>query len=168
MNNYICKNLFAAAAFGSMIVPLNAKEHEEQEVQADQTLPYVSSSWVNQGGSTMSLNFTATSQPGVYQITGSYVNNEAGFGCQGTSYPLSGTFYDGTSTMSFAVAWSNTHANCSSVTGWTGYLSYTDGRIYTDWNLAYRDSGGNPAIASGSDIFTRVQTKKLGSPFVEE
>ena len=122
MNKYVCKSLFAAAAFGSMIVPLNAKEHEEQEVQADQTLPYVSSSWVNQGGST----------------------------------------------MSFTVAWSNTYANCSSVTGWTGYYSYTDSRIHTDWNLSYRDSAGNPMIASGSDIFTLVQTKKLGSPFIEE
>jgi hypothetical protein len=93
------------------------------------------------------------------------VNNAAGFGCQGTHYPLSGIYYIGSSTMSFSVAWSNAYADCKSVTGWTGYYSYSDQRIHTDWNLAYLQSTGNPMIASGSDVFSPVQTVTLDNPF---
>jgi hypothetical protein len=53
MNTLITKPLIAAAAFGAIIVPLNAKEHEEHMVETGKILPNASSSWVNQEGSTM-------------------------------------------------------------------------------------------------------------------
>lgn len=155
-----------AVALALMLVaPAHADDHKSKT--AHDLLGSATNSWQNQGGSTMSFTLTQSTQPGVYTVTGNYINNEAGFGCQGTSYPLSGVFYDGTATISFSVAWSNAYANCASVTGWTGYYSPNDQTIYTDWNLSYLNSSGQMVIQSGSDQFTPVSTAKHPSPFAK-
>ncbi|MFP6756808.1 MAG: avidin/streptavidin family protein [Alphaproteobacteria bacterium] len=114
-------------------------------------------SWTNQSGSVASLTFTASSQPGTYVMSGYYVNNVAGYGCQGTPYPLSGIYYVNTQTISFSVAWSNSSEDCQSVTGWTGYfdVSQSPMTMTTNWNLAY-STGSGQAIAQGKDVFTNT------------
>ncbi len=114
-------------------------------------------SWRNQRGSVASITFTLSSQPGTYVLSGNYVNNAAGYQCQGTPYPLSGIYYANTQTLSFSVAWSNSSANCQSVTGWTGYfdLSQSPITMITDWNLAY-STGSGGAILQGQDVFSQV------------
>lgn len=112
------------------------------------------STWTNQSGSVATLSFSSSSQSGVYTVTGTYVNNAAGYPCQGTPYPLSGVYYTGNQTISFSVAWSNSSQDCQSVTGWTGYFLYNSGwSITTDWNLAQCSHSG-PTIIQGQDIFT--------------
>jgi hypothetical protein len=114
-------------------------------------------SWTNQRGSVASITFTVSSQPGTYVLTGNYVNNAAGYQCQGTPYPLSGIYYANTQTLSFSVAWSNNSQNCQSVTGWTGYfdLSQSPITMTTNWNLAY-STGSGGAIAQGKDVFSQT------------
>ena len=102
--------------------------------------------WVNQSGSVM--NFTLSSSG---QITGSYVNNAAGTGCQGTAYPLVGYLIG--DTIAWSVLWNNSTANCNSVTAWGGYYDPGTSSIITDWTLAYEGSQGG-AIENGSDTFT--------------
>ncbi|MEM8638721.1 MAG: avidin/streptavidin family protein [Cyanobacteria bacterium P01_G01_bin.54] len=117
--------------------------------------------WINQGGSKMTLVLAncGVSQPIVCQASGTYVNNEPGYKCQGSPYPLTGVYYINTQTISWSVAWSNGHDDCQSVTGWTGYLgSNSSGQLQflTDWNLAYATSGGGRTIQQGKDTFTKV------------
>ena len=81
-------------------------------------------------------------------ITGSYVNNAAGFQCQGTSYPLVGWYLNTATT--FSVIWSNSAANCNSVTAWTG--NYVGGNFVMDWSLS--QTGG--PILMGKDTFSLV------------
>ena len=117
--------------------------------------------WTNQGGSTMTLVFNCNgSQVGVCQLSGTYVNNESGFNCQGTPYPLTGVYYINTQTISWSVAWSNAYEDCASVTGWTGYLSILSNplQLVTDWNLAYSTGGNSRAILQGQDTFTQNTT----------
>jgi hypothetical protein len=138
---------------------------ESQSASFEESVAAAASGWTNQSGSTMTLIFTPSStQPGVYTLSGNYINNAAGFGCQGTPYPLAGVYYTNTLTLSFNVAWSNAHADCASVTGWTGFfnLSTTPISITTDWNLAYASSSGG-AITSGSDVFTQTSVVKTES-----
>lgn len=99
------------------------------------------SSWVNEYGSV----FTVTSVSSSGQITGNYVNNARGFGCQGTEYPVTGWVLE--NAISFTVIWNNATENCHSVTGWTGY--YANNAITTNWNLAT-----NTSISTGKDTFT--------------
>ena len=123
--------------------------------------------WKNQSGSIASLSFVpSTSQPGVYIVSGNYVNNAAGFNCQGTPYPLSGAYYAANQTISFAVAWSNGSDDCASVTGWTGYLdlSKTPWEMVTFWNLAYLSAGGSQ-ILQGKDNFTMIVPRVSESIF---
>ena len=158
----------SAAAAAISVVSLPSAAHAEANAMAvPEVLTNASNTWKNQSGSTMTISFNAASQPGVYTVTGSYINNASGFGCQGTSYPLNGVFYAGNSTIAFSVAWSNAYADCASVTGWTGYYSPADGAIHTDWNLSYQNGSGQMVIQSGSDQFTPASAMKLSSPFAQ-
>jgi hypothetical protein len=88
-------------------------------------------------------------------VSGVYVNNASGFLCKGTAYPLNGIYYANTQTISFSVAWSNANEDCQSVTGWTGYIKFSQSPLtmYTNWNLAFSGIGGQQ-IEPGKDIFT--------------
>ncbi len=150
----------ALVVFGVAVTadPAAARSIEEADHKA---LTEAASTWRNQDGSTMALTFTADpSNPGVYFLSGSYINNAAGYACQGTPYPLTGRYYANTLTASFNVVWSNAYADCQSVTGWTGYFSAgaSAWQFTTDWNLAYQDASGNMKIESGSDRFTQTNT----------
>lgn len=102
--------------------------------------------WVNQSGSVM--NFTVAPDG---SISGSYINNAAGTGCQGTSYPLNGWVYG--NNIAWSVSWTNPAASCNSVTAWAGYYDPSSSAIVTDWALAYQTGSGG-AIQTGSDVFT--------------
>lgn len=123
--------------------------------------------WTNQSGSTMTLFFNCNgNQVGVCQVSGTYVNNASGYKCQGTPYPLIGVYYINTQTISWSVAWSNSHEDCASVTGWTGYLALSSTsqlQFVTNWNLAYSTGGSGRAIMQGSDTFTQNTTVSSGS-----
>nr|6HDV_A Chain A, Afifavidin [Afifella pfennigii]6HDV_B Chain B, Afifavidin [Afifella pfennigii]6HDV_C Chain C, Afifavidin [Afifella pfennigii]6HDV_D Chain D, Afifavidin [Afifella pfennigii] len=121
-------------------------------------VPAVSSSWVNQDGSTMTLVFGAGNS-----VSGFYVNNAPGFGCQGTPYPLVGLTWG--NFIGFTVAWDNATANCNSVTSWTGFAEAagSDVTIVTDWNLAYQGSSSGE-IQQGSDTFTLVNKAMKETP----
>jgi hypothetical protein len=101
--------------------------------------------WVNQSGSVM--NFTLAAG-GI--ISGSYINNAPGTGCQGTAYPLTGWVYG--NTIAWSVAWTNATASCNSVTAWAGYYDPNTSAILTQWSLAYQTGSGG-AIQRGGDVF---------------
>lgn len=104
------------------------------------------SGWVNQSGSIMNFTALATGQ-----ITGTYINNAAGTGCQGSPYPLTG-WINGNN-IAWSVTWTNTTQNCNSVTAWGGYYTSSTGQITTNWVLAYQSaSGGTTQL--GQDVFT--------------
>ena len=127
------------------------------KLKLEELLSSTVSVWKNQEGSTASFSFKqSSSNPNVWDISGSYVNNAAGYHCQGTAYPISGSLYAPNLTATFDVVWSNAHEDCKSVTGWTGYfLAGTTGySLSTKWNLAYQNSSGDYQIVSGEDEFT--------------
>jgi len=136
------------------------------DAKIDERLTDSTSYWTNQSGSTMALTFDCNgSQPGVCQLSGVYVNNATGFNCQGTPYPLVGVYYINTQTVSWSVAWSNAFEDCASVTGWTGYLSFSSSslQLVTYWNLAYSTGGSGRAIMQGQDTFTQNPALSSGS-----
>ena len=138
---------------------------DNQQVDFEENMLAVASSWTNQSGSVASLSFEqSTSQPNVYVVSGIYVNNEAQYQCKGTPYPLSGIYYTNTETISFSVAWSNSSEDCQSVTGWTGYIDIDSSQVKmeTKWNLAYSDVSGRQ-IEQGSDTFTMTSTIRNAS-----
>jgi hypothetical protein len=147
----------AALAFALFLVGGTAFSPAAQAQDAF-AIPNVSSGWTNQSGSVMTLNFG----PGA-AVSGTYVNNAAGFGCQGTPYALSGWVLG--NFISFSVAWNNGIENCNSVTGWTGYAHIAGGtvQIQTNWSLAYQ-SGSGPQIMTGQDTFTQTSTMQKDSP----
>lgn len=161
MKNCIKYGLLLAA----FNLPVIAIAGDKAEMAADKpdfkSAVAAATSWKNQSGSTMSLDFTQDpSNPNIGIVTGSYINNAAGYACQGTPYPVTGRYYTNNLTISFNVIWSNAYANCQSVTGWTGYFAYTGSQwqIITNWNLAYETGGGQMTISSGADTFTMTGT----------
>jgi hypothetical protein len=138
-----------------------------QAAELDARLSDPATHWTNQGGSTMTLVFDCNgSQVGVCTLSGNYVNNESGFNCKGTPYPLTGVYYINTQTISWSVAWSNAHEDCASVTGWTGYLTLSSTsqlQFVTNWNLAYSTGGSGRAIMQGQDTFTQKTTVSSGT-----
>ncbi len=124
--------------------------------------------WVSQHGSVAHLNFTALPQQNTYSVSGTYVNNQQGYLCQGTPYPLTGVYYSGTLVISFSVDWANATADCQSVTGWTGYFQTTSTgwRLTTNWNLA-SNGISEPIIQQGNDIFT-LQTSVKSDRLIAE
>lgn len=137
----------AACAFGLFTVPVFAQE------------PLTAlSTWENTRGSILTIE-AIDSATGA--LTGSYVNNAAGYGCQGTEYPATGWVYD--DEISFSVRWANASADCKSITAWAGY--YANGRILTDWNLVAIDPAtGQPDITQGSDTFYPKTSATTGAP----
>jgi hypothetical protein len=114
------------------------------------SLASASSTWKNQYGSTMMISIDSFGN-----VTGYYINQAAGTGCQGSPYLLAGRITG--SFISFSVAWNNATENCNSVTGWAGYATVNGNKleIITDWNLAYQGAS-SPMIEQGSDTFTYV------------
>lgn len=102
--------------------------------------------WVNQSGSVLLI-----SMPAGGMFTGTYINNAAGTGCLGGSFPLTGRTTG--SHMAWSVAWTNATANCNSVTAWAGNFNSSTGVLTTKWSLAYTSQGGG-IIETGSDVFT--------------
>lgn len=138
---------------------------DNQQADFEENMLAVASSWTNQSGSVASLSFEkSASQPNVYVVSGTYVNNATEYQCKGTPYPLSGVYYANTETVSFSVAWSNSSEDCQSVTGWTGYIDIYSSqmKIETKWNLAYSDVSGRQ-IEQGSDTFTMTSTIRNAS-----
>ena len=134
---------------------------ESQQFDAESKLLSTTSSWMNQRGSVANLSFAPSpGQPHTYIVSGTFVNNAAGYNCIGTPYPISGFYYTEAKVISFTVAWSNATEDCRSITGWTGYFDYSlnPARLETDWNLAYSGSTG-PQILQGKDIFTSTATR---------
>lgn len=101
--------------------------------------------WVNQSGSVMNYTYSASGQ-----ITGTYINNAKGTGCQGTPFPLTG-WING-NTIAWSVIWKNSTVNCNSVTAWGGYYSPTSKEIKTNWVLAVQ-SGSDETVQLGKDVF---------------
>ena len=141
---------------------------DSSDATAEMQFLSTATSWQNTSGSVVTFSFQPSSQPSTYIVTGHYVNNAAGYRCQGTPYPLSGIYYANTQTISFSVAWANSTEDCQSVTGWTGYIDLATSplKMNTDWNLAYMSSSGQ-AIAVGSDLFT-MQAPVVQERLVEE
>ncbi len=129
---------------------------DEQSLNMENAMLSTATSWTNQSGSVASISFTQSpSQPATYLVSGTYVNNAAGYQCKGTAYPLSGIYYANTQTISFSVAWSNSAEDCQSVTGWTGYIDISQSplKMQTSWNLAFSGIAGHQ-IQPGNDTFT--------------
>ncbi|MDJ0626973.1 MAG: avidin/streptavidin family protein [Rhodobacter sp.] len=142
------------------VVLANSAAADSHASDPGMALAASTSSWQNQSGSTATFSFTpSVDQPGVYLVSGTYINRASGTGCQNTPYPLSGYYYSGNFAMSFSVAWSNTTANCQSITGWTGYFASVGSgyELRTDWNLVYINSGGGQ-IQQGQDTFQLITT----------
>ncbi len=126
------------------------------------SLAGTSTTWVNELGSIMTIDVGSDGS-----VSGTYVNNAQGTGCQGTPYVLSGRITG--NTIAFSVAWSNGTANCNSVTGWAGYAQVAANntiQIVTQWNLAYITSTGGQ-IQNGADLFT-YQPQTLRQSLLEE
>ena len=102
--------------------------------------------WVNQVGSLLSIN--SIDANGL--LTGTYINKEAGYGCQNSSYPVTGFVYG--TVISFTVNWQNSVETCNSITSWTGF--YFNGQISTLWQLVVSGSTSTSQIVQGSDTFT--------------
>ena len=126
------------------------------------SLSGTSTTWVNELGSVMTIDVAPDGS-----VSGTYVNNAQGTGCQGTPYVLNGRVTG--NTIAFSVAWNNGTANCNSATGWAGYAQVVSGstlQIVTQWNLAYIATNGGQ-IESGADTFT-YQPQTLRQSLLEE
>jgi len=99
--------------------------------------------WKNQNGS--ELRITSASRG---TIRGTFTNRAAGFGCQGTPYPVTGT--TGGTQIIFTVSF----AKCRSTATWRGSVQGLG--MTTPWVLRYV-SNGAPATKTGFDFFSRFQ-----------
>jgi Avidin family len=108
------------------------------------------SEWKNQRGSELRIE----SVDGSGAFKGHYVNNAAGFGCQGVPYDVTGKV-DGQS-IQFVVLWVNATERCNSLTSWRGIVS---GRtISTNWQLATVDKAtGEVKLIAGESVFERTK-----------
>lgn len=101
------------------------------------------SSWKNQRGSQLNV-WSVTNG----QIQGEFINNAAGFECQGIPYPATGQVSP--NSIYFVV----TFVKCNSFTIWRGRVNGP--QMPTRWKLFYVKPGGTPASLSGSDTFSRT------------
>lgn len=109
--------------------------------------PSLTAKWVNQRNSEMTI--TSVDAQGL--VTGTYINKASGFGCQNTSYPLTG-WTDGVR-MAISVRWKNATDDCNSITSWIGSL---EGDVLKlQWKIVYIDEQGKPAFKDGADDFSR-------------
>ena len=103
--------------------------------------------WVNELGSVLTIeSFNPDNS-----ITGTYVNNASGFGCQGTPYPING--WANSYAIGFSVLWTNASEDCNSLTSWTGYYDAASNTLVTHWNLVFMGQDG-PLVQPGQDTFT--------------
>jgi hypothetical protein len=115
--------------------------------QAQVTAP---SSWVNDKGSVM---WVQTLDPSTGRFTGTYVNNAAGFKCQGVLYPVEGSATG--NQVNFFVNWKGGAfaPDCKSMTIWNGRV--VGNRITTMWTLDYVGADWSFHRMTGQDVFTR-------------
>jgi len=114
------------------------------------------SAWTNQSGSTLYINTIDANG----LLSGTYINREAGYGCQNIAYPVTGWVY-GTA-ITFTTTWESQSESCNSITAWTGF--YAQGQITTLWQLVINGSTSPSQILKGSDVFTsstKVENKSL-------
>ena len=107
---------------------------------AAQQAPAASSVWVNELGSTMTIQSVGTDG----LITGTYVT---AVGCgAGTVRPLRGWYNKGA--ITFTVNWQE----CNSLTSWTG--NYNANTLTTLWLLTVSGPPQWNSITAGADTFT--------------
>jgi hypothetical protein len=112
-----------------------------------QIVPF--STWVNTRGATLTV-WTVDNVTGAF--TGTYVNNAAGFECQGAPYEVSGASKG--PSVTFTVNWKGFAVpDCKSMTIWRGGVA---GPILnTRWTLTYVGSDGRFHKLRGIDTFSR-------------
>jgi hypothetical protein len=118
------------------------------------------SAWVNQEGSTLYIN--GISAQG--ELTGTYINRAAGYGCQNSPYPVNGWVY-GTA-ISFSTKWQNSVESCNSITSWSGFYTNVggQGKITTLWQLVINGTSSPSQIIKGQDVFSQtsaIENKSL-------
>ncbi|QDM17079.1 hypothetical protein FNL55_14570 [Tardiphaga sp. vice352] len=107
------------------------------------------STWVNTRGSTLTAWFV---EPVTGSFIGTYVNNAAGFECQGAPYEVRG-LTKGTA-VTFKVDWNGLGVpDCKSTTIWQGRV--VGPTMSTRWTLDYTGRDGKPHRMYGRDRFTR-------------
>lgn len=107
------------------------------------------STWQNESGSY--LYFDSISPDG--KITGHYINNAAGYNCQGTPYPVVGWILPGTNTIAFTVQWSNQYENCAIV-----YLTNPSERgimVLSDGRQGHVQRSSQPHLRRAQPAFLR-------------
>jgi hypothetical protein len=118
------------------------------------------SAWTNESGSTLYINSIASNG----QLSGTYINRAAGWGCQNTPYPVTGWVY-GTA-ITFTVNWQNATESCNSITAWTGF--YYQGKINTLWQLVVNNSTSTSQIYKGADTFSPSPGKSEKSLMIKK
>jgi hypothetical protein len=107
------------------------------------------STWVNDKGSVFSIQ---TLDASTGNLTGTYVNNAAGFFCKGQPYDVAGNVK--ANKIDFYVNWkSPTAPNCKTITIWNGRVAGDE--IKTRWKLYYVGTDWNFHKMSGRDVFTK-------------
>jgi hypothetical protein len=107
------------------------------------------STWVNTRGSILTVWFV---DPSTGAFSGTYVNNAAGFKCQGAPYEVSGATR--APAVTFVVNWTGIAVpDCRSMTIWRG--SIVGPTLRTRWTLDYIGSDGKFHRIRGADIFTK-------------
>jgi hypothetical protein len=107
------------------------------------------STLVNTRGSTLTVWIV---DPATGAFSGTYVNNAAGFKCQGAPYEVSGVTKG--PSVTFTVNWTGFAVpDCKSITIWRGQFVGTT--LNTRWTLDYVGSDGKFHKLRGVDIFTR-------------
>ena len=107
------------------------------------------STWVNNRGSTLTVWFV---DPSTGAFKGTYVNNAAGFDCQGAPYEATGSTKG--PLVTFTVNWSGFAVpDCKSMTIWRG--QFVGPTLRTNWVLDYVGSDGKFHRMRGVDIFTK-------------
>ncbi|HEV3183885.1 MAG TPA: avidin/streptavidin family protein [Xanthobacteraceae bacterium] len=101
--------------------------------------------WQNQRGSTLEIFWVNPAGP----FDGVFINQAAGFECQGIPYPAVGT------AAPAAVIFTVSFTKCRSQTVWRGQVSGTT--MSTKWVLTYVKPNGGIGILRGTDVFTRLR-----------
>ena len=99
--------------------------------------------WQNQRGSTLQIFFVNPNG----SFDGVFINQAAGFECQGIPYPAVGT------ATPAVVIFTVSFTKCRSQTVWRGRVSGTT--MSTKWVLTYVKPNGGIGILRGKDVFTR-------------
>tara|TARA_R110002072_G_scaffold101710_2_gene224052 strand:- start:316 stop:723 length:408 start_codon:yes stop_codon:yes gene_type:complete len=102
--------------------------------------------WDNQSGSV--LHIDDVREDGHFH--GRYVNNAAGYACQGAEYRVTGDVFE--TLIAFSVVWRAEAETCRTITSWTGEV--TGDTITTEWSLVRLGDDGFGRY-SGESVFTR-------------